>query len=255
MTSGTTACTVKYDQAGDANYNAAPQKTETVTAVKADQATLTVTSPNSGISGDKFTPIATGGTGTGTLSFTASGTACQMGSGADAGKLVITSGTGTCSVTAHKAADANYNSADSAPHAVSIGRVSFLQPIDGELMNIAKLGRVVPVKANIFRDNTSVGQGQGPISIGGAAAIPCNSASGVDDIEVYAAGASNTANQFRWDATGGFWMYNLDTSSLKTGNCYRLDVFYGGTPDGSGRIDVSSASVTRVGYFLLQVTK
>ena len=31
MTSGTGTCTVKYDQAGDANYNAAPQVTETVT--------------------------------------------------------------------------------------------------------------------------------------------------------------------------------------------------------------------------------
>ena len=32
MTSGTTACQVKYDQAGDANYSAAPTVTETVTA-------------------------------------------------------------------------------------------------------------------------------------------------------------------------------------------------------------------------------
>ena len=42
MTSGTTACSVKYDQAGDANYNAAPTVTETVTASKAAQA-ITVT--------------------------------------------------------------------------------------------------------------------------------------------------------------------------------------------------------------------
>ena len=32
MTSGTGACTVKYDQAGNANYSAAPTVTETVTA-------------------------------------------------------------------------------------------------------------------------------------------------------------------------------------------------------------------------------
>ena len=32
MTSGTTACQVKYDQAGNANYNAAPEVTESVTA-------------------------------------------------------------------------------------------------------------------------------------------------------------------------------------------------------------------------------
>ena len=34
MTSGTGTCTVKYDQAGDANYNAAPQVTETVNAAE-----------------------------------------------------------------------------------------------------------------------------------------------------------------------------------------------------------------------------
>src|SRR5205085_2332297 len=36
MTSGTGTCTVKYDQAGDDNYSAAPQVTEPVTAQKAD---------------------------------------------------------------------------------------------------------------------------------------------------------------------------------------------------------------------------
>jgi hypothetical protein len=38
-----------------------------------------------------------------------------MGTGADAGSRVITSGTGTCSITATKAADDNYNVASSAP--------------------------------------------------------------------------------------------------------------------------------------------
>src|SRR5204862_194159 len=37
MTSGTGSCTVKYDQAGDSNYNAATQVTESVTAQKANQ--------------------------------------------------------------------------------------------------------------------------------------------------------------------------------------------------------------------------
>ena len=41
MTSGTGTCSVKYDQAGNANYNAAPEVTETVNAQKANQ-TITV---------------------------------------------------------------------------------------------------------------------------------------------------------------------------------------------------------------------
>ncbi len=43
MTSGTGTCSVRYDQAGDSNYSAAPQVTETVNAQKADQS-ITVTS-------------------------------------------------------------------------------------------------------------------------------------------------------------------------------------------------------------------
>jgi hypothetical protein len=42
MTSGTGTCTVKYDQAGNDNYNAAPQVTESVTAQKAN-AVISVT--------------------------------------------------------------------------------------------------------------------------------------------------------------------------------------------------------------------
>src|SRR5207249_8241060 len=37
MTSGTGTCTVHYTQAGNANYNAATEKTEDVTASKANQ--------------------------------------------------------------------------------------------------------------------------------------------------------------------------------------------------------------------------
>ena len=37
MTSGTGTCTVRYDQAGNTNYNPAPQVTETVNAQKAGQ--------------------------------------------------------------------------------------------------------------------------------------------------------------------------------------------------------------------------
>jgi hypothetical protein len=44
MTSGTGTCTVHYNQAGDANYNAATEATNDVTAQKAAQ-TITVTTP------------------------------------------------------------------------------------------------------------------------------------------------------------------------------------------------------------------
>jgi hypothetical protein len=125
MTSGTTACTVKYNQAGNGNYNPAPEQTETVTAVKADQAALNVTQPTSGTYGLAYTLAAAGGSGTGAVTFAASGTACSIpSSGANAGKLVITSGTGTCAVTATKATDANYNAKTSTALNVSINKAT-----------------------------------------------------------------------------------------------------------------------------------
>src|SRR5207247_9532958 len=82
-----------------------------VTISKAEQATLTVTSPDAGTFGDHLTMTASGGSGSGALSFTASGSACSiLISGPDAGKLAITSGTGDCCVTARLAADPDYNS-------------------------------------------------------------------------------------------------------------------------------------------------
>jgi hypothetical protein len=130
VVSGTGSCSITATKAGDANYNPTTSDAFAVTIHKAAQDTLTVTSPDNGTYGDKLVPTAAGGSGTGALSFTASGTACQMGSGADAGKLLITSGTGTCSVTAHKASDDNYLAADSADHAVTVHKAQLTVTAD-----------------------------------------------------------------------------------------------------------------------------
>ena len=62
MTSGTSTCSVKYDQAADSNYNPAPQVTETVNALKAGQ-TITVNThaPASAAYNTGFGVAATGG--------------------------------------------------------------------------------------------------------------------------------------------------------------------------------------------------
>src|SRR6185369_5275081 len=60
MTSGTGTCTVTFDQAGNGNYNPAPQVTETVTAQKASQ-TITVTThaPSTAAYNSSFDVVAT----------------------------------------------------------------------------------------------------------------------------------------------------------------------------------------------------
>jgi len=109
MTSGTGTCTVKYDQAGSDNYNAAPQVTEGVTANKAGQ-TITVNpyAPSSAAYNTSFTVAATASSGLG-VAITASG-ACS-GSGTDSAKITMSGLMDTCNVFFNQAGDANYNQA------------------------------------------------------------------------------------------------------------------------------------------------
>ena len=74
MTSGTAACSVKYDQAGNANYSAAPTVTETVTATKAAQAiSVTTHAPASAVYNTSFGVAATGGASGNPVTFSSSG--------------------------------------------------------------------------------------------------------------------------------------------------------------------------------------
>ena len=104
MTSGTGTCSVIVNQAGNANYSAAAQLTKTVSA---NLATPTVTftgAPASALYKSGFTVAAT--TNASTPAVISSSGACS-----NAGGLVtMTSGTGTCALTATWAADSNYSS-------------------------------------------------------------------------------------------------------------------------------------------------
>ena len=106
MTSGTGSCTVTAAQAGDDNYNAAPSVQDVVAAVKADQ-TIAFTSapPASAVYNTTFPVAASASSG---LAITISvGGVCSIASGVD----TMTSGTGSCIVTAAQPGDANYNDA------------------------------------------------------------------------------------------------------------------------------------------------
>ena len=118
MSSGTGTCTVKYDQAGNGNYNAAPQVTESVNAQKADQ-TITVTThaPSSASFNQSF-DVAANAPG-GSVSFSSSGACSNTG-----GHFTITSGTGTCNVNYDQAGNGNYNAAPQVTEPVSVGKLA-----------------------------------------------------------------------------------------------------------------------------------
>jgi len=98
MTSGTGTCTVKYDQIGNANYNAAPQVTEVVTAQKAATTTALSSSVNPSNSGQSVTFTATvtsvAGTPSGTVTFKDNGVAIS-----GCSNKTLASGQATCNTS------------------------------------------------------------------------------------------------------------------------------------------------------------
>ena len=218
ITSGTGTCAVTATQAGDNNYNPVSSAAQNVSVSKAPQsaALVVTTTADGGYIDTLITLGSTGGSGTGAVTYTATGTACRM----DAGKLLITSGTGTCSVTATKAADANYTAAMSpaktiTPTAWKVG--GFYSPVDmGGIYNTVKGGSTVPVKFELFagsRELTAVADA-GALT---AKVVSCNSTATTDDIEVMATGAT----ELRYDTTGGQYIYNWKTPT-GAGKCYQL---------------------------------
>ena len=120
---GAGSCTITASQAGDDNWNAAAPVDQSFTVGKLDQAALTVTAPSAGTYGTFYDLAASGGSGTGAVTWeVASGTACAIVSGGlHEGQLQITAGTGTCTVRVTRAADATYNEA-SATGVVAIAK-------------------------------------------------------------------------------------------------------------------------------------
>jgi len=94
----------------------------TLTVTKGSQATVTVTAPSSATYGQTgLTATASGGSGGGAYGYSAgSSTACSV--DASTGAITITDASGTCAITATRAADDDYDvSSPSAPANVTVG--------------------------------------------------------------------------------------------------------------------------------------
>jgi phosphotransferase system HPr-like phosphotransfer protein len=107
MTSGTGACSVIANQAGNSSYAAAAQVTKTVNATQLAQTiTFTTNPPASAAYKTSFTVAATGGASGNAVTFTSSGACSNSGA-----TYTMTNGTGTCSVIANQAGNSNYAAA------------------------------------------------------------------------------------------------------------------------------------------------
>jgi len=148
---------------------------------------------------------------------------------------------GTTTVTCTATDDSGNSASATFTITVDLYSASFKAPIDGpSVLNVAKAGRVIPVKVEVFKNG--VENTLGPVTILVNKLDSCTSNT-EDTLETYAAaGSSNQGNLFRWDAASGFWIYNLDTSAqgMTAGNCYRGNVYLDGT---------------LAGYFLIKLAK
>jgi hypothetical protein len=107
---GAGTCVINANQAGDANWNAAPQVQQSVAVAKGDQTiTFNSTAPTQAkVGGSTYTVTATASSGlpvTFTIDASAS-TVCTI-----AGSTVSFIGSGTCVINANQAGNANYNAA------------------------------------------------------------------------------------------------------------------------------------------------
>ncbi|MCX5762581.1 MAG: MBG domain-containing protein [Gemmatimonadetes bacterium] len=122
-TAGTGTCDISVTKAADDNYLAATSTTVSLTVTKASQAPLSVSASGTATFGDASVLLATsGGSGTGSVTFDATGsTACTV---SPAGMLSIISGTGTCAITATNAGDTNYDPITSTAFTITINKAS-----------------------------------------------------------------------------------------------------------------------------------
>jgi uncharacterized repeat protein (TIGR03803 family) len=102
MTSGTGTCTVIANQAGDSAYAPAPQATETTPAAKASPTVSFTGGPASAPYQSTFTVAATSSAGVSAA--IGAGGACSVAGAA----VTMTSGSGTCRLTAHWPSTSNY---------------------------------------------------------------------------------------------------------------------------------------------------
>jgi hypothetical protein len=143
MTSGTGTCTVKYDQAGDGNYNAATQVIESVTAQKANQSiTVGTHAPANTTYNASFTVAGTASSSL-TVAYSSSGVCTNVGA-----TFTMTSGTGTCTVKYDQSGDSNYNAATQTTESVTAQKAATTTTLSSSL-NPSGLGDSVTFTATV----------------------------------------------------------------------------------------------------------
>ena len=117
-------CQIVATKAADSGYQSATSAPVTFTFTQATQSPLTITSGTTGTFGSPFTLTSSGGSGTGVVTYSASGTGCSI-NGSTLTVSVVTS----CLITATNAGDLFYAPISSTAVSVNFGLASQTTPV------------------------------------------------------------------------------------------------------------------------------
>lgn len=164
MTSGTTACVIAFDQAGNGNYSAALTVTETVDATQKAQAIMFAALSDKTFNDADFSVTAIADSGL-DVTFSSASTACTV----SANGLVHIVSAGTCSIDADQAGDANYSAATTVTQGFSIGKAGATVTISNTAQNFDGTPKTVTVVTNplgLTVDVTYDGSGLSATNVG-----------------------------------------------------------------------------------------
>jgi hypothetical protein len=116
-------CILNGNQAGNVNYNAAPQSQQQFNVAKGSQTvSFSSTSPSAGmVAGATYTPV---GSATSGLAVTVSVSAASASICSMSGGVVSFQGVGTCTLIANQAGDSNYNAATQVQQSFAVAKGS-----------------------------------------------------------------------------------------------------------------------------------
>jgi len=221
---GAGSCTVTASQAGDSNWKAAPDVSQTFAIAREDQTISFGAVPGKTYGAAEFAVSATASSGL-DVSFAASG-ACTV-----TGSTVHISAVGSCTVTASQAGDDNWNPAPnvSQTFAVTYRYDGLQQPVNDTghaqtcgancTLSVFKAGSTVPVKF-VLKDANGTVILASALPIWGTPVKLGPLSSPVDE-SVYT-DPPTSGGTFVWD--GSQYHYNWSTKGLQAGFTYRISV-------------------------------
>ncbi|MDE3131765.1 MAG: Ig-like domain repeat protein, partial [Acidobacteriota bacterium] len=171
---GVGTCLIDANQAGDSNYDAAPQRQQSFTVGKGSQSIeFTSTVPGSPtVGGPTYAPTATGGNSGNPVTFTidpaSTSGACTIAAG-----VVSFTSSGNCVIDANQAGDSNYTAAAQAQQAIAIQVLhsDTTLSVSGSTLTASVTGAGPIPTGSVTFDVNGTAVGTAPLGSGGSATL------------------------------------------------------------------------------------